>query len=90
VDVLAEVEAQAREDVATLRCDHSQALAVRLALRFETRPADILSTMKRAGLPAAKDQRSTVKAIMRLCHPDKCKHPEAKKAMQIMQPLLKA
>lgn len=88
VDALAEVQTQAREDAAKGLCDHSQALVVRLALSMESRPRDILSTMKRAGLPAAKDQRSTVKAIMRLCHPDKCKHPEAKKAMQILQPLL--
>lgn len=87
-DVLAEVENQARADVRSGVCDHSQALVVRLALRFQDKPADILSTMKRAGLPAAKDQRSTVKALMRLCHPDKCKHPEAKKAMQILVPLL--
>ncbi|CAE7467556.1 F23F12.8 [Symbiodinium microadriaticum] len=75
--VIAECEAEARA-----------ALAVRLALRFESRPKDILVSMSEAGLPAAKDQRSTVKTIMRLCHPDKCKHPEAKRAMQILGPLL--
>ena len=69
----------------------------------------IFTGMSEAGLPAAKDQRSTVKTIMRLCHPDKCrsalhslrlfssalplfpirgKHPEAKRAMQILGPLL--
>jgi len=88
VDHLAEVKAQAREDTARGLCEHSQALAVRLALRFEAQPTEILGSLAKAGLPAAKDQRSTVKAIMRLCHPDKCKHPEAKKAMQILQPLL--
>ena len=61
---------------------------MRLALRFESQPADILSAMRDAGLPTARDQRSTVKAIMRLCHPDKCRHPEAKRAMQILSPLL--
>lgn len=86
--LVAECEREARMDVATGVCEHAQALAVRLALRFESRPADILSSMAEAGLPAAKDQRSTVKAIMRLCHPDKCKHPEAKRAMQILGPLL--
>jgi len=85
---LAEIEAQAREDVKNGLCEHSQALAVRLTLRFESRPAEILGYMAKVGLPAAKDQRSTVKAIMRLCHPDKCKHPEAKKAMQVLGPLL--
>lgn len=86
--IVAECEAEARADAAQGLCEFPQALAVRLALRFEKRPADILSSMEQAGLPAAKDQRSTVKAIMRLCHPDKCKHPEAKRAMQILSPLL--
>jgi len=86
--VIAECEAEARADAARGFCDLMQALAVRLALRFESRPAGILSSMAEVGMPAAKDQRSTVKAIMRLCHPDKCKHPEAKRAMQILSPLL--
>lgn len=86
--IIAECEAAARADVAKGACDFMQALAVHLALRFESRPAGIISCMAEAGLPAAKDQRSTVKAIMRLCHPDKCKHPEAKRAMQILSPLL--
>lgn len=86
--VIAECEAEARADVARGYGSYPQALAVRLALRFEGRPADILDTMAEAGLPASKDQRSTVKAIMRLCHPDKCKHPEAKRAMQVLVPLL--
>jgi len=86
--VIAECEAEARADIARGYCEPMQALAVRLALRFESRPAGILNAMAEVGLPAAKDQRSTVKAIMRLCHPDKCKHPEAKRAMQILSPLL--
>lgn len=86
--VIAECEAEARADAANGFCTFSQAFAVRLALRFESRPKDILVSMTEAGLPAAKDQRSTVKAIMRLCHPDKCKHPDAKRAMQILGPLL--
>jgi len=86
--IIAECEAEAKADAASGFCEFMQALAVRLALRFESRPAGILSSMAEAGLPAAKDQRSTVKAIMRLCHPDKCKHPEAKRAMQILSPLL--
>lgn len=86
--MIKECEAQAKADSAKGLCDFPQALAVRLALRFESRPKDILTSMVEAGLPAAKDQRSTVKAIMRLCHPDKCKHPDAKKAMQILSPLL--
>jgi len=86
--VIAECEAQARADAANGQASYPQALAVRLALRFESKPADMLKTMEQAGLPAAKDQRSTVKAIMRLCHPDKCKHSLAKRAMQAMQPLL--
>lgn len=86
--LIAECEAEARADEARGLCEYPQALAVRLALRFESRPAAILSIMGQAGLPAAKDQRSTVKAIMRLCHPDKCKHPDAKRAMQILIPLL--
>eukprot|EP00439_Symbiodinium_sp_Y106_P048788 s5210_g6.t1 len=86
--VIAECEAEARADAASGSCSLAQALAVRLALRFESRPKDILVSMSEAGLPAAKDQRSTVKTIMRLCHPDKCKHPEAKRAMQILGPLL--
>lgn len=84
--VIAECEAEARADAANSFCSFSQALAVRLALRFESRPKDILVSMSEAGLPAAKDQRSTVKTIMRLCHPDKCKHPDAKRAMQILGP----
>jgi len=86
--VVAECEAEARADAANSFCSFAQALAVRLALRFESQPKDILVSMSEAGLPAAKDQRSTVKAIMRLCHPDKCKHPDAKRAMQILGPLL--
>ncbi|CAE7413520.1 F23F12.8 [Symbiodinium sp. CCMP2456] len=86
--VIAECEAEARADASSGSCSVAQALAVRLALRFESRPKDILVSMSEAGLPAAKDQRSTVKTIMRLCHPDKCKHPEAKRAMQILGPLL--
>lgn len=86
--IIGQCEAEARSDSVRGLCDFMQALAVRLALRFESQPSDILSSMAEAGLPAAKDQRSTVKAIMRLCHPDKCKHPEAKRAMQILSPLL--
>eukprot|EP00438_Fugacium_kawagutii_P008563 Skav206250 [mRNA] locus=scaffold1425:250740:254714:- [translate_table: standard] len=86
--VIAECETEARADSANGFCSFSQALAVRLALRFESRPKDILVSMSEAGLPAAKDQRSTVKSLMRLCHPDKCKHPDAKRAMQILGPLL--
>lgn len=86
--IISECEAQASQDARGGHCDFQQALAVRLALRFESRPTDMLSTMAEAGLPAAKDQRSTVKALMRLCHPDKCRHPEAKRAMQILGPLL--
>lgn len=85
---LAECEAIARDDVEKGLATYPQALAVRLALRFEERPAAILRVMTEAGLPAAKDQRSTVKAIMRLCHPDKCKHPEAKRAAQVLARLL--
>lgn len=86
--IIAECEATARADASGGDVSYPQALAVRLALRFETRPEDMLKTMAEAGLPSAKDQRSTVKAVMRLCHPDKCAHPEAKRAMQVLVKLL--
>lgn len=87
-NIIAECEAEARADAASGQATYPQALAVRLALRFESNPQDMLKTMEEAGLPAAKDQRSTVKAIMRMCHPDKCKHALAKRAMQALVPLL--
>ncbi|CAE6941971.1 rbcL [Symbiodinium sp. KB8] len=69
-------------------CSLEQALAVNMALQFEKTPRDILPSVSEAGLPEGKDHRSTLKNIIRLCHPDKCKHPEANRAMQILQPLL--
>lgn len=86
--IIAECVAEARTDTKPGFCEYPQALVVRLALRFEEKPDAMLANMAQAGLPAGADQRTTVKALMRLCHPDKCHHPEAKKAMQILGPLL--
>ena len=47
-----------------------------IVLRYGQMWFGFASGMSEAGLPAAKDQRSTVKAIMRLCHPDKCILPK--------------
>lgn len=85
---VAQCAAEAWKDMTDGVTEYPQALAVRLALRFEERPADILDALAQAGLPAGADQRSTVKALLRLCHPDKCRHPEAKRAVQILGPLL--
>lgn len=79
---------EAKADADSGVCDYLQALAVRLALRFEERPEEMVASMAQAGLPAGADQRTTVKALLRLCHPDKCRHPDAKKAVQILGPLL--
>lgn len=80
--------AEAKQDASENVCEYPQALAVRLALKFEERPDDILASMEQAGLPGGADRRATVKALLRLCHPDKCRHPEAKMAVQILSPLL--
>eukprot|EP00403_Amphidinium_massartii_P035925 CAMPEP_0178434114 /NCGR_PEP_ID=MMETSP0689_2-20121128/33257_1 /TAXON_ID=160604 /ORGANISM="Amphidinium massartii, Strain CS-259" /LENGTH=1417 /DNA_ID=CAMNT_0020056169 /DNA_START=102 /DNA_END=4355 /DNA_ORIENTATION=- len=85
---LAQCASEAKLDQKSGVCEYAQALAVRLVVRFENKPSEIFSSMAEAGIASGKDNRSTVKAIMRLCHPDKCKHPEAKKAMQILAPLL--
>jgi len=86
--VIQQCSAEAKQDQKSGVCDYPQAMAVRLVIRNEQKPAHIFHCMAEAGLAAGKDHRSTVKAIMKLCHPDKCKHPEAKKAMQILAPLL--
>jgi len=86
--IVAECVAEARSDSNAGMCEYPQALVVRLALRFEDKPDEMLASMAKAGLPAGADRRTTVKALTRLCHPDKCHHPEAKKAMQILGPLL--
>lgn len=85
---IAQCAMEARTDAAQGVCEYPQALAVRLALRFEERPEDMLAGMAQAGLPAGSDQRTTVKALLRLCHPDKCRHPDAKKAAAVLGPLL--
>lgn len=79
----------ARNDAKQEVCSYPQALVVRLALRCEERlQVDLLDCVAKAGLPMSNDKRTTVRALLRLCHPDKCKHPEAKKAVQILSPLL--
>jgi len=69
-------------------CSYAQALAVRLAIRFEAQPQNLLPTMEKTGLPMQGGSRATVKMLLRLCHPDKCSHPEAKRAVQILGPVL--
>merc|ERR1712113_578612 len=85
---IAECVAEARSDATAGMCEYPQALVVRLVLRFEGKPDEMLDNMAEAGLPASSDPRTTLKALMRLCHPDKCHHPESNKAMQILGPLL--
>eukprot|EP00931_Biecheleriopsis_adriatica_P080005 TRINITY_DN53360_c0_g1_i1.p1 TRINITY_DN53360_c0_g1~~TRINITY_DN53360_c0_g1_i1.p1 ORF type:complete len:374 (+),score=65.51 TRINITY_DN53360_c0_g1_i1:105-1226(+) len=83
-----QAQREAQLDVKEYSCALPQALVVRLALRLEQTPNVILPCMEKAGLPAAEDRRTTVRALLRLCHPDKCSHPEAKRAVQIIGPLL--
>eukprot|EP00747_Dinoflagellata_sp_TGD_P194352 gnl/TRDRNA2_/TRDRNA2_61654_c0_seq2.p1 gnl/TRDRNA2_/TRDRNA2_61654_c0~~gnl/TRDRNA2_/TRDRNA2_61654_c0_seq2.p1 ORF type:complete len:346 (+),score=62.09 gnl/TRDRNA2_/TRDRNA2_61654_c0_seq2:57-1094(+) len=85
--IIAQCSMQARVDAHGGACEFPLALAVRLVLRFEDRPADVLPFMVQAGLPLGEDKRTAVKALLRLCHPDKCPHPEAKRAVQILAPL---
>lgn len=85
---IAECTSEAEADAGKGVCEFQQALAVRLALRFEEKPEEMLWSMAEVGLPAGPDQRATVKALLRLCHPDKCRHPDAKRAVQAIGPLL--
>ncbi|CAE7232860.1 unnamed protein product [Symbiodinium sp. KB8] len=87
--IISECSSRAWDDAEGGCCSYAQALAVRLALRFEAQPEHLLPTMEKTGLPTSGDgARAAVKMLLRLCHPDKCGHPEAKKAVQILGPLL--
>ncbi|CAE7524441.1 unnamed protein product [Symbiodinium sp. CCMP2456] len=87
--IISECSSRAWDDAEGGCCSYAQALAVRLALRFEAQPEHLLPTMEKTGLPVSGDgARAAVKMLLRLCHPDKCGHPEAKKAVQILGPLL--
>ncbi|CAE7195623.1 unnamed protein product [Symbiodinium sp. CCMP2592] len=87
--IISECSSRAWDDAEGGCCSYAQALAVRLALRFEAQPEHLLPTMEKTGLPMSGDgARAAVKMMLRLCHPDKCGHPEAKKAVQILGPLL--
>ncbi|CAJ1401624.1 unnamed protein product [Effrenium voratum] len=77
--VIAECAYKAWEDALQGLCSYAQSLSVRLALRFEAQPNQLLPTMEKAGLPiAGEGARAAVKMLLRLCHPDKCGHPEAR------------
>lgn len=84
---ISECKAKAKADAKDGTCEYEQALVVRLALYYEAKPEEVLASWAESGMPLGKDRRSTVRALMRLCHPDKCKHPEAKHAMQILTSL---
>eukprot|EP00434_Breviolum_minutum_P001372 symbB.v1.2.001205.t1/scaffold66.1/size357995/8 len=47
-------------------CSYAQALAVRLAIRFEAQPQNLLPTMEKTGLPMSGGSRATVKMLLRL------------------------
>ncbi|CAK9009445.1 unnamed protein product [Durusdinium trenchii] len=86
--IISECAYKAWEDAEGGSCSYAAALAVRLAIRFEAQPHNLLPTMEKTGLPMLGGPRATVKMLLRLCHPDKCNHPEAKRAVQILGPVL--
>eukprot|EP00913_Durusdinium_trenchii_P017596 g16537.t1 len=74
--IISECAYKAWEDAEGGSCSYAAALAVRLAIRFEAQPHNLLPTMEKTGLPMLGGPRATVKMLLRLCHPDKCNHPE--------------